>query len=153
MATTAQRVFTPRIRNNQESSFEGTIDGVAYKANNFNLTMETYPDPIGDHWVARVHERSIDLTYKEITIYIRVGTADGSHRLDAQQPNILVSFIDYSEPQNPTAHKSVSGTIDFKLDQVAKSITGDLHAIMDNAGSDGSGTFAIDASTFLILGK
>lgn len=81
MASTAQRVFAPRVRKNQENRFEGTVDNIVYKANHFSLLMESHPDPIGERLVVRVHERASDLTYKEIRIYIPTDMEGGTHQL------------------------------------------------------------------------
>ena len=153
MASSAQRVFAPRVRNNQENRFEGTVDGLAYRASSFNLLKETHPDPIGERLVVRVHDRASDLTYKEIRIYIPADLEGGEHQLAKIDNNIFVDYVDYSDPEKPTAHKSVGGTIQFTVNEQSNSITGDLNAVMDNSGSDGSETFAIDITDFLVLGK
>ncbi|PZW97225.1 hypothetical protein DFS28_105200 [Pseudomonas sp. 478] len=153
MTATAQRVFSPRVRNNQESRFEGTVDGIVYKANYFNLLMEPHPDPIGDRLVVRVHHRASDLTYKQISIYIPANLEGGEHQLARMNKNIFVDYVNYSDPENPTAHKSVGGTLEFSFDEQSNSITGNLNAIMDNSGSDGGGTFAIAIIDFLVSGK
>ncbi|MFH0020391.1 hypothetical protein ACFZAC_02150 [Pseudomonas fluorescens] len=151
MATSAQRVFTPRIRNNQGNNFIGTIDGVAYKANSFRLTENSLPGTIGPHWEARVHQRAVDFSYKEISIYIPKDTIDGTHPLNPAT-KIIISYVDYSDTQNPIAHKSVGGNIDFTLDKDAKVFSGNIDAVMDSNGGDGGETFKIEVENFLILG-
>lgn len=148
MAISAQRVFTPRTRNLQQNNFQGTIDGVAYRATNFRLIESSLPGPFGPHWEARVHERAANWTYKEVTIYIPRDVENGEHAL-ASNPKIVVSYVDYFDPQNPSAHKSISGTIDFALDTTNKVITGTLHANMDDPGSNE--TFLINVQNFVIF--
>ncbi len=115
--------------------------------------MESHPDPIGERLVVRVHERASDLTYKEIRIYIPTDMEGGTHQLAKIEKNIFIDHVNYSDPEKPTAHKSVGGTIKFTYDKQSKSITGELNAVMDNSGSDGSETFAIAIPDFLVLGK
>lgn len=152
MATSAQRVHKPRIHNNQENKFEGTINNVQFKANNFRLINNDFAGEIGPHWEARVHQRAVNFTYKEVSIYIPIATADGEHALDSTT-KIVVSYVDYSDPQNPVAHKSVAGDIKFTLDKENKVFGGSLNAVMDSYEGDGSETFTIAVENFLILGK
>ncbi|MNG22838.1 hypothetical protein D3C84_1073690 [compost metagenome] len=100
-----------------------------------------------------MHDRASDLTYKEIRIYIPADMEGGTHQLANIEKTIFVDYVDYTDPEKPTAHKSVGGTIKFTFDEHSNSITGNLNAVMDNSGGDGSETFAIDIDDFLVLGK